>query len=309
MNKILFKKGLHPMPKVLAVDGAPTSNIDKPRVLVCLFSYAGIAGRTLEALLNELLLMGTTYGIKYTFFNVADDALISRSRSKALSAFLQGEFDVCAMVDHDMQWNPGELLALIMQAHKLKSCVSGIYSSRAIGRGLASRAKTEMSFKTTDDKMFDAEYLSGGFLAIPRVVAEEVLKAGEQAHGAMNDAHGQQPGVHDRLANLALHPCIFNSGPIIYDFFRPICVPRTLDPNRTRTGLPTDGKYEYLSEDWAFSWRCTQANPNRPLYLWTLPQLTHWGDYGYTIKTAFAGIPGAVTREGAGEGTVPKVTL
>lgn len=289
MNKILFQRGMNAMPKVIAVPSANAS-ADRPRILVCLFSYAGIAGRTLEALLNELLLMNS-YGMKYTFYNVSDDALISRSRSKALSAMLQGEFDLCLMVDHDMQWNPGELLALAMKSHQLKSCVSGIYSSRAIGRGCASRPKNEAAqFKMGDDILLDAEYLSGGFLAIPRIVAEEVLKAGLSA-----DPDGQLQA--ERLANIQLHPCVYNSGPIIHDFFRPICVPRSFD----KPGLPAEGTHEYLSEDWAFSWRCTQANSTRPLYLWTLPWLTHWGEFPFTLKTAFGGTPAAAPA--------PKVTL
>lgn len=275
------------MPVVLAdAKGNPkVPSVSTPKVLLCLFSYSGIMGRTVEALFAEMLLMNK-HGIPFTLMNIADDALISRSRSKALSSMLQGGFDVCLMVDHDIEWSePGALVALAVKAHTVKSCVSGIYSARAVGRGAASRPKADgQSYGAMEDTLVDADFLSGGFLAIPRVVAEEVLKAGETARvdflGRDLTAHALDPA---QLANQALYPCAYNVGPVVYDFFRPICVPRTFD----KPGLPAEATHEYLSEDWAFSWRCKQANPNRPLYLWAMPWLLHWGNFPFTMKTAF----------------------
>lgn len=292
------------MPKVIHGAPADASSVTKPKVLVCLFSYGGISQRTFSAMLSELLLMNE-YGIKYLTLPLADDALISRSRSKALSAAIQGEFDVCLMVDHDIEWQNGELLALAMKAHITKSCVSGIYSARAIGRGAASRSVNDaVEIRGGEDQLIDAEYLGGGFLAIPRVVAEEVLNAGQVARLALGEPGGTGQQT-ETAAALALHACAYNKGPPVYDFFRPICVPRTFE----KPGLPklTEAPYEYLSEDWAFSWRCRAANPARPLYLWALPVLLHHGEYGFSMKTAFVG--GPPQDEGTVGVNAPKVTL
>lgn len=251
---------------------------NRPRILLCVFSYAGVNGHTMSCLLAEMRKMDAL-GIEFLLVNVDDDALISRSRSKALSAFVQNNrLDVCVMVDHDLEWEVGSIIALAVKAHQMKACVSGIYSARAIGRGSGSRPKSDVMMRPGEDQLVEAEYLSGGFLAIPHVVAEEVLREGLNAKKKLyGDVDGDREALTERAAetaNMALHPCAYNVGPVIYDFFRPICVPRTFD----KPGLPQEASYEFLSEDWAFSWRCTKANPGRALYLWSLPWLLHHGD-------------------------------
>lgn len=276
----------------------------KPACLISLFSYSGIKGQTLWSMQQEMRSFDK-YGVNFLFLSIDDDALISRSRSKVLSAFVQNEkVDVCLMVDHDMEWEPGELLALAIKAHERKTCVSGIYSARAIGRGMSSRPKDQMVVaKAMTDQLIEAEYLAGGFLAIPKVVALEVLKAGEQAcNDLVNVDHVAAALDSARLANQALHSCAYNEGPPVYDFFRPICVERTFQ----KAGLPSlkEAPFEYLSEDWAFSWRCRAANPDRPLYLWSFPWLKHYGDFPYTMKTAFMeNKVVTVTESDGGEGT------
>lgn len=282
--------------------------IHKPNVMLCLFSYGGIKGQTAWALQQEMRYFDKV-GVNFVLYSVDDDALISRSRSKALSAFhANPNLDVCVMLDHDMEWETGELLALAVKSKMVQSCVSGIYSARAIGKGMSSRPKDErVTMSAMTDQLVEAEYLGGGFLAIPRSVVDEVLTSGKESLELLkgNMKPMLDKGVdYEVLANCALHPHVYAGMAVSYDFFRPICVKRVQEHFKLRPDLPSVAQvpYEYLSEDWAFSWRCTQANPNRPLYLWAFPWLKHYGDYPYTMRTAFVPTE-AAPPQGSDEGT------
>ena len=213
----------------------------------------------MDALLEEVNIAAAQKKV-LGYARVHDDALISRSRSKALSDFLRSDFDVLVMVDHDIEWEGGMAMALAEQADMRKCLVAGLYSLRAKGAGHAGRfTNLGQVVHPGSDERYDAEYLPGGFLAIPRIVAEEVLNAGRDPRAS---------------AEARITECIGLDGKPMYDFFRPIVVPGR------------DGKNEYVSEDWSFCWRARQANAARPQYLWAKPILLHHGSYGYNIYEA-----------------------
>lgn len=259
----------------------------KPSVMLCLFSYGGVKGQTLWSVIQELRYFDRL-GVNFIFHSVDDDALISRSRSKALSAFMANKnLDVCFMLDHDIEFEVGAVLSTCVKAKMVQSCVAGIYSARAIGRGMSSRPLDErVSVAAGADTLIPAEYLGGGFLAIPRLVVDEVFEVGMSAWKECDNHHVEEL---ERRANMSLHASLYAGRAPSYDFFRPICVPRTIETAKLRPDLPTveEVPYEYLSEDWAFSARCRWANPSRPLYLWAMPWLRHWGDFGFSMSTAF----------------------
>ncbi len=257
----------------LELVGAPTS---KPSILICLFSYGGLHKDTFVTLQDELAVMRTA-GIKHEVLPVHDDALISRSRSKALSVFLEGKHDVCFMLDHDIQWSPGAVLLTAQQAMDRGAMVGGLYPCRGMARGISSRlVNPETRFKAGDNLLLDAEYLATGFLAIPRVVAEETLKYGTTA-----PTHINPDDTEFNWTNARLSRCFYLDGTSFYDFFRPICVKRSV----SKPGLDL-APYEYLSEDWSFCYRAKLANPNRPQLAWTAPWLIHHGSYGYSLLDA-----------------------
>ena len=245
-----------------------------PRIFLCIFGYGGMEHYTVEGALREMLLMAKE-NTAFALHMVHGDALISRSRSKAFSVFMEsGNFDVCVMLDHDIQWQPGALLGLAKKAHERQALTAGIYACRGFGRGCASRLNQEASkFTPGEDKLLEAEYLATGFWACPRTVGEEILKNGTERVELFQSHDKFSPVV----ANWKITECVYNDGTFFYDYFRPIAVPSTLPAT----------PHEYASEDWAFSWRARQANPNRPLYAWTLPHLVHHGSYGFTMKTAY----------------------
>ncbi|MFA6135532.1 MAG: hypothetical protein WC869_16080 [Phycisphaerae bacterium] len=226
-----------------------------------LFSYGGVEGRVMDSVIDEIMLAGSQ-GKVLGYARVHGDALISRSRSKALSDFLKSDLDVCVMCDHDIEWEPGAVIGLAEQADLRKCLVSGMVSLRGLGAGIAGRMKNpRQPVHPGHDERYEADYLGAGFLAIPRVVAEEVLKAGL---------------LPDAPPNVKITECIGLDGHPFYDFFRPIAVPSDT----------FDGKSEMLSEDWSFGWRARHANRDRPHYLWAKPMLIHWGSFGYNVLQA-----------------------
>ena len=243
--------------------------------VVAVFTYGGIEGQTFDSYLNEML-EAQVKGVPFKHARVHGDALISRSRSKALSGFLNlpaSEANVFFMLDHDLEWEVGSIMATCAKAYERQAIVGGIYSCRGFAMGHSGRFKNEgVRLRPGVDELHEAEFIGGGFVAIPRVVAEEVLKAGLKA--------GKEGRIDFAATdtNLALTECIYTDDSGFYDFFRPVVVPSTLKPS--------DKRHEYLSEDWSFNWRAREANPNRPQYLWARPRLRHWGQHGYTMDTA-----------------------
>lgn len=243
------------------------------------FSYGGMHPCTVESLIAEVRLLDQKK-VPITLKQVHDDALISRSRSRAMTEFLGSDCDVFFMLDHDIEWNAGDLLATADMAHLKKSIVGGMYSMRGKNQGCAGRlvnnpGKLSTTVHIGRDTLHEAEFVPGGFTAIPRVVVEEVLKAGETPAQALS-AEGV-PGSYAadfEVAGAAVVECL-DYVPF-YDFFRCATVPSELIP----------GRMEYLSEDFAFCKRARWANPTRKQYLWSKPVLTHHGAYGYVMAEA-----------------------
>lgn len=236
------------------------------KIFLSLFSYGGIHSRLFDCLRSELGLLDQRK-VKHVFKHVSDDALISRSRSKALSDFLRTDCDVYFALDHDIAWLPGDLLATADMAHLKKCIVAGMYSVRGKAQGCAGRLYAACAnIVPGKDELFEAEYIPGGFTAIPRLVAEEVL-----AYGARADL--------ERDAPAALSECIYNDGTSFWPFFGCFAVPSKVFP----------GKHEFLSEDWAFSERARRASPARAQYLWSKPLLAHYGEHGFMMVEAGQG--------------------
>lgn len=215
------------------------------KIQLTLFSYGGVHGATVDSLLDELAVAS---GEMY-FGRVADDALISRSRSVAASRFLETPCDVWFMLDHDLSWRPGDVTATCQKALEVGSVVAGMYSYRSMGKGHASRlAKRTIRFPIGEDVLMPADYVASGFCAVPRAVLVKIVECG--------------------LVTRCLRSL---DGEKFYDFFRPIVIPSTV----------VEGEHEYLSEDWSFCRRAVEAGFKTLVY--AKPALVHHGDYGYRV--------------------------
>lgn len=189
---------------------------------------------------------------------MAEEALISRARSRAASRFLQADAatagDVLLMVDHDIQWQPGDLAYLARRALERTAVVGGIYPKRAFRQGTAIRFATDGTADGTwtigSDTLIPSEYVGSGFLAIPRS-ALEVLS---------------------------------ETLPWIEEGYWPFFLPETVE-------LEVGGKrgWEYLSEDWSFCRRVRAAGYG--VFAACSPRLTHTGTYTFRMVDARAEPP------------------
>lgn len=251
------------------------------KIHLCLFSYGGADAGTLDALMAELRL-AEQKKVKTDYHRIHDDALISRSRSKAMSDFLRGDAEVFFMLDHDIQWEPGMVVSTCDRAKEKKAIVGGMYAMRGKHAGCAGRLKGErVRIVPGKDEFHEAEYVPGGFTAIPRAVVEETLRA---CHAA-----GEMGHLDDSSESHAMRvrECLYNDGSPFYDFFRPITVPSSF----------ASGKHEYLSEDWSFVWRARRASPERRMWLWSQPILAHWGRHPFLMTEAGQGFaPASLVR-------------
>lgn len=250
-----------------------------PSIQLALMSYAGLNEYTAECAHFESM-HAARIGCLLDYQRISNDALIPRSRSRALGKFLnKNESDVMVMIDHDIQWNVGDVLELAKVAAEACTIVGGLYCKRTFHRGWSSRVIHNGSIGFGQPGVMDVESVATGFLAIPRIVAKNMV-AKLNVDGDIYKSLQQQVLDSGKLDDfLTLHD--MSIGRIqdgayrnstehdYYDFFR--CFRRKLG----------DGVYEFLSEDWAF---CARARfcGHRP-YISTEPKLIHWGDYGFRL--------------------------
>lgn len=235
-----------------------------------IFGYGGLNAHCHNSIFSELTKPAP---INWVHRVIDDDALIDRSRSRALSRFLQAiepedRHAAFVMVDHDIQWRPGDLAAIAKAAAKENALVGGLYACRALTAGFSSRLEAEgISFKVGGDKLHKAEYLATGFLAGSVSAVRRIL------------ACCQRPDAPE-WARITECLGVDAKDDPFYDFFRPVAVPSTMQA----------GKNEYLSEDWAFTKRATFAEV--PLWISETPVLRHWGQFPFGVQHGMRPAPG-----------------
>lgn len=219
-------------------------------VLLALFSYGGVHEVTVDCLIRELFHAGDKVSMTYT--RISGDALISRSRSKVASMFLEmvPQQDVLFMLDHDIEFSVGDVIKTCQKAAEVNAIVGGMYSKRAFGMGFGSRFAASEDGRAVpgEDRLVAAEFVAAGFCAFPRSVLEAVRNSA------------------------TTHLCADSATETFWDFFRPFTAPNPLLP----------GHSLYLSEDWAMTTRAAAAG--HPSFIYMLPRLIHHGDHGYTVQ-------------------------
>lgn len=144
-----------------------------PAATLWLFCYGGVTPRTHLCVLEEIMKWpNLRYGATW------QEALISRSRSRIASRFCKQSSeeagDVLLMVDHDVQWQHGDLSYIARKSLEYKAVVGGIYPMRVFGKGVTAVFDSEEDFQVGEDKLVPAHYVSGGFMAIPRTILRAV---------------------------------------------------------------------------------------------------------------------------------------
>lgn len=243
-----------------------------------IFSYGGVCEGTLDCILGELS-YASQHKLDTAYHRISGDALISRSRSRALGKFMESKADVMVMVDHDIQWRPGDAAHIAKVAVEKGALVGGLYCKRAIGKGWSSRVPVSGAIEFGTPGLIETPALATGFLAIPRTVVERIDDLldvnGEKWQAAFKDAiEAKEYKLVSELQDASVAPIAdgaYRTVDFKYkDYFR--CI--------RATGM-APGIYQFLSEDWSFSVRAVFCGLKS--YISTYPLLTHIGDYSYRI--------------------------
>lgn len=182
---------------------------------------------------------------KFVFSRRRGDALIDRSRSIEATRFLRDlSYDVLFFVDDDVIYDPKDAIRMCQEVKNGKDIVGGAYVLKQDGGGHFT-SKLLPNNKTIEfgpnAELQEVRYVATGFMAISRKVVEEMSNVVPLC-------------VHSE--SLSFHP-----------FFQPF--PYQIE----------NGKWLYLSEDWAF----VQRAANLGFKCWLDPRikLAHAGRYKY----------------------------
>lgn len=248
------------------------------KVVLGLFSYGGLEEATLDSVLAELS-FASQHGKQVLYHRISGDALIERSRSRALGKFLESEGDVMVMVDHDIQWRPGDLIHVAEQAVKENALVGGLYCKRAFGKGWSSRVPPSGGVEFGKPGLLETPALATGFMAIPRSLVLGMIDQLDITQDRWKESFATaiKSGDHELIANLqdlSIAPIADGAYRQIdfkyHDYFR--CI---------RAPSGNEGVFQFLSEDWSFANRAIFCGYKS--YISTYPLLVHHGQYGYTI--------------------------
>lgn len=194
-----------------------------------------------------------------------NDALIGRSRSIMCSEFLKTDADVMVIIDDDIVFEPQDFWKIVEGVRETRGVYGGAYVTRSTEPHLSSRPwpNTSLHFRQTPNRRpVEFQYLATGFFAIHRDVLEAMIK------GEFRDAFGTH-----RVPLVEL-----GGDRPFYPFFSPF------------TFIEDDGRYHYLSEDWAFCARAHQLG----FGVWVDQSiiLLHMGWYPFSVADLDNARPG-----------------
>jgi hypothetical protein len=232
----------------------------RKNVTVTLVAYRNLTTPTHEMFMRELFhpqwgLSGSHGKYNVRLRALANDALISRSRSRALTHFWQSDCEVMFWCDADMICQPGDVLRLVDTCFEKKGIVSAIVPLRAFDSGHAVRFTKEVQDDENLviwnglDQVVPAHWVGSAFCAI---------------HWTAVDAAARD-----------CQPCHGPEGPHL-NFCMPFHMPGDIP------GGPGDG----LSEDWAFTERCRRRDV--PIWVDCKPVIEHLGPYAFSLEDVCA---------------------
>lgn len=202
------------------------------------------------------------------------DALIARSRSKLCTKFFEGVYhpitgeraDVMVILDDDVQFAPDDLWKIVKLAREKKEPAGGIYVTRSREPHTAAMLFSGQPMTWgPDEPPVPIRYLATGFMAVPLSCVEAVKDKGER--------EGFDNGIGEMEM---MRYCELGVGDApMWDFFS------------TFNLREPDGRWHYLSEDWAFCERLRQCGYN----IWADPSiiLSHRAYVSITVHD----LPGA----------------
>jgi hypothetical protein len=166
---------------------------------------------------------------------------------RASQAVVKGEAESIMFIDSDMMFDPEDAIKLFRRPEPV---VAGIYAAKLLGNGQLNAHFAPdiggVKMGPWADRLYPARRIGGGFLRIRVDFLKRMIKA------------------------LKLPYC--RLGPTFaWPFFQPVVIDE-------------EGEKRYLTEDYAFAWRCEQMG--EPILADTTFRLYHLGDYPYGWEEA-----------------------
>jgi hypothetical protein len=225
-----------------------------PSIHVTAYAYGDIRSAVLTSWIDLAAKFGASPSLRGQLRIIREDALISRSRCRATTYFLQSELDVWVQIDHDIQFAMDDILQAAHIAHERQAIVQIPYPCRALPPRAAHRPKPDAKPLQDDPTLTPILFFASGCLAIPR-------KALVDAIDRLSDPNTPEPF---RIRHAADN--MVGSMPTLWMPF----------------ALESSAGLEYLSEDYAAAARLSLCDV--PQYTMQ-PQtpLQHWGDFNYTL--------------------------
>lgn len=166
---------------------------------------------------------------------------IDLARSEMISRTLQDGFESMLFVDADISFNPADALKLFESSEPV---ISGVYAKKSKPEIASVFEANEVPFGPHVKELYPLRYAAAGFLRIKATVLTKMVE------------------------ELKLPLCNTQWGQGFWPFFLPLILPQP------------DGKFHYLSEDWAFSERLRQIGI-KPMADTSI-ELLHWGRHGFS---------------------------
>jgi hypothetical protein len=249
---------------------SPASNVKpettsgtRPSIHVSLYAYGGISSSCLMSWVGLAATFATS-DRQTDLRTIREDALISRSRCRATKWFLDSGKDVWVQVDHDIEFDPQDIIRMAELAHEHQATVCIPYPCRTVPLRPALRPKAE-HLQALKHQISDAEcaaelvpitMFASGCLAIPRKCLIATLDA-------LGGSGVQYPYKIDWCDDVRV------------ERFPTLWMPFAMESR--------PGKLEYLSEDYAAAARMTLAGVQH-FSMKPKMQLNHWGEYPYSFK-------------------------
>jgi hypothetical protein len=250
-------------PQAKAVVHEPTTSGTRPSIHVSLYAYGGISAACLMSWVG-LTANFSTSDRQTDLRTIREDALISRSRCRATKWFLDSGKDVWVQIDHDIEFDPADIIRMSELAHEKQSTVCIPYPCRALPLRPALRVDAEnlkaLRMQTSDaecaTELVPIRMFASGCLAIPRRCLMSALDS-------LGGSEVPNPYRIDWCKDVRV------------DQFPTLWMPFAMDSK--------PGEYEYLSEDYAAAVRLSLFDVKH-YAMHPKKHLNHWGEYPYGFK-------------------------
>lgn len=264
------KASSHQMEDPFLYAAQPTSKVQKetqtgtrPSMHVSLYAYGGVSAACLMSWI----------GLAATFARsdrqtdlraIREDALISRSRCRATKWFIDSGKDVWIQIDHDIEFNPDDIIRIAELAHQHQATVCIPYSCRSLPARPALRPiaehlqalKHQLANAECAAELVPIRMFASGCLAVPRKCLMSALSS-------LGGSGVQAPYKIDWCKD------------VLVEEFPTLWMPFAFET------MP--GQSEYLSEDYAAALRLSLCDVQHYAYKPT-KQLNHWGEYPFGFK-------------------------